>query len=180
MNKPDKYITHHAVSLKTHTAQDVDAWHKERWPGFNSKHFKNERGEYYHVGYHFVIEWDGKVVQCRALDEEGAHCYGQNSTSIGVCFMGNNDVHKPSSAQIDAWIKLYQTLQPSFPLITPSRIFPHRNYANKSCHGKLLTDDYYGWLVTEHAKEAPQAELLEQLRQLLNQLKSLLSQRRMK
>ncbi len=179
MNKPDKYIMHHAVSSKVHTAENVDDWHKERWPGFTSKHFKNKRGEYYHVGYHFVIEWDGLVVQCRGLDEEGAHCYGQNSTSIGVCFMGNNDLHLPSAAQLESWKKLYQTLQPSYPHITPGKVFPHRNYANKSCHGKLLPDNYYGMLVAISDEEL-RIQLTERVKQLQNRLKALLTGRRMK
>lgn len=179
INKPDKIITHHAVSLKTHTAEDVDDWHKQRWPGFTSKVFKNKRGQFYHVGYHYVIEWDGTIVRCRAEDEEGAHCFGQNRTSIGICLMGNNDVHKPSIQQMESFEKLYREIQSRWPAITPNRIFPHRKYANKSCHGKLLADDYYTWYVATKTEDL-YADQLEKLRQLLNQLKVLLSGRRMK
>ncbi len=133
MNNPTVVITHHAVSLKTHTVKDVDNWHRQRWPGFVSR-------AGYHVGYHYVIEWDGKVTQTREHDEEGAHCIGMNNSSIGVCFMGNFDLHMPSPEQLLSWSKLYTKLRKKYPNI-PTK--PHRKYANKSCHGKLLPDDYF-------------------------------------
>ncbi len=45
MNKPTKVLTHTAVSSRTHTAQDVDVWHKPRWPGFTSKMTETGLGE---------------------------------------------------------------------------------------------------------------------------------------
>lgn len=133
MNKPTVVITHHALSQKHHTVEDVDAWHRARWPGFTSRNG-------WHVGYHYVIETDGTVTQTREHDEEGAHTVGMNKSSIGVCFIGNFDLHYPSPAQLEAWDALYRKLQAAYPGI-PTK--PHRAYANKSCHGKLLSDDYF-------------------------------------
>jgi N-acetyl-anhydromuramyl-L-alanine amidase AmpD len=133
MNKPTVVITHHALSQPYHTVKDVDTWHRQRWPGFVSR-------AGYHVGYHYVIEADGKITQTREHDEEGAHTIGMNRSSIGVCFMGNFDIHMPTLAQLAAWDSLYASLLKAYPGI-PTR--PHRAYANKSCHGKLLTDDYF-------------------------------------
>lgn len=133
MNKPTVVITHTAQSLTSHTVKDVDEWHKLRWPGFISR-----RG--YHVGYHYVIHWDGTIIQTRDDDEEGAHVIGMNNSSIGVCFMGNGDLHLPSKAQLMAWNDLYSRLRAKYPNI-PTR--PHRHYANKTCHGKMLNDEYF-------------------------------------
>jgi len=127
-------ITHHALSRKEHTVVDVNNWHRERWKDFVSR-------SGWHVGYHYVINWDGKLTQCRDHDEEGAHTIGMNTSSIGVCFIGNFDLHYPSEEQLKTWYWLYEELQKSYPGI-PTR--PHRAYASyKSCHGKLLTDDYF-------------------------------------
>lgn len=133
MNKPTVVITHHAVSLPHHTEKDVDNWHRLRWPGFVSR-------SGWHVGYHYIINSDGRLVQTREHDEEGAHCIGMNRSSIGVCFMGNFDLHYPTKEQLVTWDNLYFKLREEFPDI-PTR--PHRAYANKSCHGKLLPDDYF-------------------------------------
>lgn len=163
MNNPTKIVTHHALSLKTHTVNDVDNWHRQRWPGFVSR-----RG--YHVGYHWVIEWDGTITQTRDHDEEGAHTIGQNTSSIGICFMGNFDQHMPSTAQIEAFRRWYKDYGNQLPL------YPHRKYANKSCHGSLLSDEYFSHIVRRDYLISE----VERLRMLISKLQALLLQRRMK
>lgn len=155
-NKPTVIITHHAVSLLQHTVFDVDNWHRSRWPGFVSR-----KG--WHVGYHYVIERDGRVHQTREHNEEGAHTLGMNKSSIGVCFMGNFDIEYPTNKQIEAWEALYIKLQKEYPNI-PSR--PHRAYAYKSCHGKLLPDDYFVRL--------GKLAFIEELKRIIAKLLSLL------
>ena len=160
MNKPTVIITHHALSRQDHTVKDVDDWHRQRWPGFTSR-------AGWHVGYHYVIETSGKVTKTREFDEEGAHTLGVNTSSIGVCFMGNFDLHYPSDAQMKAWYKIYETIQNQYPSI-PCK--PHRAYASyKSCHGKLLPDDYF----------ARQANLnkIEELKRLIAKLTSLIKRK---
>lgn len=70
-------------------AQVIDAWHKER--GFNRRPefvagagFKGLR----HIGYHFVIDVTGEVIEGRWLEEVGAHAAGYNAQSIGICMIG--------------------------------------------------------------------------------------------
>ena len=163
MNNPSVVITHHAVSGRGHTVEDVDDWHYERWPEFQS-----ELGWW--VGYHYVIERTGKITQTREHWEEGAHTKGMNTSSIGVCFMGNMDVQMPTQAQLRTWDRLYGTLLEEYPkLITQ----PHRAYANKSCHGSLLTDDYF-------AARYQKITLIHKLQQIVSLLTVLLSRKRMK
>lgn len=65
-------------------ASDIDKWHKER--GFKM------------IGYHFVVDLDGKIEPGRPLTMSGAHCdtaglSGKvyNSHSIGICYIGGLD-----------------------------------------------------------------------------------------
>jgi len=151
MNNPNKVITHHAVSLKTHTAEDVGQWHLDRWDGYSPSTIRDDVVQY--CGYHDVIEWDGTWVKARAWTDEGIHCRGENFSSLGVCFMGNNDNHYPSEAQKATWRDEYfPAVQEKYPHITNQDTYPHRKYANKSCHGKLLSDDYYILLLGEYKK----------------------------
>jgi hypothetical protein len=155
MNKPTVVITHHTggtdrnplADSSNATVFDVDMWHKKRWPGFISR-----LG--FHVGYHYFIAKDGTLTQTRHHDEEGAHVIGMNKSSIGVCFAGNFDLTLPTEAQMDTWYKLYGELLKEYPLI-PTR--PHRAYASKTCHGKLLKDDHFAvhyrmWTINELIK----------------------------
>jgi len=163
MNQPTVVITHHAVSNFNHTVEDVDQWHKARWP-----ECKSELG--YWVGYNYVIEADGKVTQTRKHTEEVAHTIGMNNKSIGVCFMGNFDTHQPTPNQISAWGKLYGDLRKQYPDIPT---LPHRAYANKSCHGSLLANDFFQIAYQR-------ITLIDRLNKLIALLTRLLTQRRMK
>ena len=70
-------------------AKDIDAWHKAKgWAG---------------IGYHFVIDLDGTIEQGRPMDKVGAHCYGHNRNSIGVCYIGGLDSRgKPKDTRTEA------------------------------------------------------------------------------
>lgn len=47
------------------------------------------------VGYHFVIERDGKLVTTRPAEAIGSHTPGYNHDSIGICLAGSSD-HTPA------------------------------------------------------------------------------------
>jgi len=72
-----KYIIVHCSATaegKDFKAKDIDKWHRQR--GFTC------------IGYHYVIDIDGKIETGRPESQVGAHCKGYNSVSIGVCYIG--------------------------------------------------------------------------------------------
>jgi hypothetical protein len=83
-----KEIIIHCSDSDFGTLVDIDSWHRER--GFDQ------------VGYHYVItnprpdkdvfmiSLDGHANSGRALDKKGAHCYGHNSDTIGICLVGKD------------------------------------------------------------------------------------------
>ncbi len=93
------------------------------------------------IGYHYVIDRDGKVATGRSLEDEGAHTYGHNKTSIGVCLVGGhgssaNDAFEANytSEQDQALRVLINELKIRFPGI--SKISGHNDYTNaKACPG---------------------------------------------
>jgi len=64
------------------------------------------------IGYNYVIERSGRVVEGRPLNIPGAHCRarGMNQRAIGVALIGNLEKHKMRAAQWEALVKLLQTL----------------------------------------------------------------------
>lgn len=142
-------ILHHSsapqgVAGINYTLAECNADHKVR---FN---MKSSLG--YWVGYHYFIDWNGKVTQTRRDEEEGAHCVGYNNSaysnyhypekkSIGVCLVGNFDFIQPSQAQIQALTGLLQQKIKEYN-IDVKNIVPHRKYAKKSCFGSRLPDDW--------------------------------------
>ena len=67
---------------KSFTAADLRAMHTRKPPA--------GRG-WSDIGYHHVIELDGKVQPGRSEAVPGAHVTGFNSHSIGVCYIGGLD-----------------------------------------------------------------------------------------
>lgn len=171
MNTPTVVITHHTggtdwqplADSSNATVHAVDIWHKQRWAGFTSR-------SGWHVGYHYFISKTGIITRTREHDEEGAHCIGMNRSSIGVCFAGNFDLTMPTPAQLEAWDTVYKEIADKWGNLPT---FPHRKYATKTCHGRLLPDDFF-------ARRNQITTLQVRLRQLQAQLLSLLTMRRMK
>lgn len=74
--KPSRLVIHHSASPRSTTTGTIRSWHLQR--GFRD------------IGYHFVIEGDGKVVPGRHPHEMGAHAKGANRDSLGICVVGDN------------------------------------------------------------------------------------------
>jgi N-acetylmuramoyl-L-alanine amidase len=55
-------------------AKEIDRWHRAKG--------------WFKIGYHFVIRRDGTIEHGRELNEIGAHAYGVNDRSIGICVVG--------------------------------------------------------------------------------------------
>lgn len=89
------------------------------------------------VGYHFYIRKDGTIIPCRPLDKVGAHCVGQNTNSIGICYEGGLDANgKPKDTRTDeqkeSMKKLVKGCMERFG-IKPSNVYGHYMFAAKEC-----------------------------------------------
>lgn len=76
MRQIKRLVIHHSASPRTTTRDEIKQWHLDR--GFED------------IGYHFVVEGDGKLVPGRPLHEIGAHAKGANVDSVGICVVGDN------------------------------------------------------------------------------------------
>ena len=98
------------------------------------------------IGYHYVIELDGKVVEGRPVELVGAHCVGQNKFSIGICYVGgmNKSMSKPKDTrteeQKESIVKLIKKLRGRYGDLT---IHGHNEYANKACPSFDVSNEGY-------------------------------------
>lgn len=124
MRKITKIIVH---CTATHAGRKVSVaeitlWHKAR--GFRT------------IGYHYVVSLDGRILVGRDESEAGAHCYGQNSCSIGIVYVGGLSAADGSpsdtrtQAQKAALKRLIASLKSRFPGAT---VHSHREFAPKAC-----------------------------------------------
>lgn len=78
MNPEDvKFIVIHCADTPAKMdigAAEIDRWHRKN--GWNG------------IGYHYVIRRDGSLEHGRKVTQPGAHVYGHNRESLGICLVG--------------------------------------------------------------------------------------------
>lgn len=91
-NPINQLIIHCAATPngRWHTAEDIDRWHAERGFKRNPSLIGYSAPHMPHIGYHFVVLTSGAVQVGRGTGEMGAHAYGHNRGSLGVCLIGTN------------------------------------------------------------------------------------------
>ena len=166
MNTPKVLIVHHSggtdadplADTSHHTAEMIKTWHLAK--GWDD------------IGYNWVIEKTGKIVKGRDEKIAGAHTIGWNTMSIGVCLSGNFDATLPTPEQISSFKKLYLELKERYPVLEPDKVFPHRKFAQKTCYGRKLRDDWASNLAREalnvppNSKESIKAQIIALLAKL--------------
>lgn len=63
------------------------------------------------VGYHYLIDPEGRVYEGRRLAWRGAHVKGLNDHKIGVCLMGNFEITNPAAASLKSLERLLDDLR---------------------------------------------------------------------
>jgi len=138
---PDRIIIHHSAT------PDGDTY---SWGAIEDYHVIT-RG-WKDIGYHAGIEKVRGLLVCmygRPNWMSGAHTVGQNSRSLGFCFVGCFDESPPPEAVLRVaarrvlvdWCITYG--------IEPSNIFAHRSFANKTCPGTVFDMDLLRQIVEE-------------------------------
>ena len=112
-----RIILHHA-DAKNCSAEDIHRWHLNNgWSG---------------AGYHFLVRKDGKVYRLRPEDKVGAHAYGANYDSLGICFEGNFMEEDMPAEQIKAGQELVAYLKNKYNITTVQR---HKDVCSTNCPG---------------------------------------------
>ena len=133
MRRIDEIIIHCSATVegKAFYAKDIDKWHKARgWKG---------------IGYHYVIDLDGKVEKGRPVEQIGAHCTNHNKYSIGICYIGGlaKDGKTPKDTrtkeQKEALWGLLRELLCKYPKAT---IHGHNEFAAKACPSFNVQKEY--------------------------------------
>ena len=132
MRRIDRIIIHCAATNpeQDFEASDIDRWHKARgWSG---------------IGYHYVIKLDGTTETGRPIEKAGAHAFGYNKRSIGICYIGGVDMNgKPFDTRTDeqkrALKALIGLLKKEYPKAT---VHGHNEFSNKACPSFNVKNEY--------------------------------------
>ncbi len=119
----ERIILHHA-DAKNCSAEDIQRWHLNNgWAG---------------AGYHFLVRKDGKMYRLRPEDKVGAHAYGSNYNSLGICFEGDYMQEDMPEAQKEAGKELVAYLKNKYNITT---VQAHRDVCATSCPGNKFPFD---------------------------------------
>lgn len=92
LDEVKKIIIHHTAGSGGESVEDIHAYHQRQgWAG---------------IGYHYFIDSNGTVYRGRPDWAIGAHAYGFNSDSLGVCLAGNFSDTVPFLGQLRSLIYL--------------------------------------------------------------------------
>ena len=111
----ERIILHHADASNC-TAEDIHRWHLANgWSG---------------AGYHFLVRKDGSIYRMRPEDKVGAHAYGSNYNSIGICAEGKYMEEEMPVAQKEALKELVAELKQKYNI---TKVQKHKDVCATSC-----------------------------------------------
>lgn len=122
--KIDKIIIHCSDSPDSLNIgfHEINQWHRER--GWLDK--KSDIS----CGYHYIVRRNGNVEVGRPESSVGSHVYGQNRSSIGICWVGRD---KMTEAQ-DKAIRQLCRQQLEKHGLKPFDLYGHHEFdENKTC-----------------------------------------------
>ena len=122
-NTTERIILHHADASSC-SAEDIHRWHLNKgWSG---------------AGYHFLVRKDGSIYRLRPEDKVGAHAYGSNYNSIGICFEGRYMQEDMPETQKRAGKELVAYIKNKYNITT---VQAHRDENATSCPGDKFPFD---------------------------------------
>jgi N-acetylmuramoyl-L-alanine amidase len=137
MRALDKIILHCSATREGQhiTVDTIRQWHLKR--GWRD------------IGYHYVIYIDGSVHTGRPIEQVGAHTSGQNTGSIGICYIGGveKDGKTPKDTlnelQETAMVNLIKALREEHGALS---LHGHNEYAAKACPSFKVYEKF-NWLL---------------------------------
>ncbi|MEM1445833.1 MAG: peptidoglycan recognition family protein [Planctomycetota bacterium] len=89
------------------------------------------------IGYHFIVDRDGRVLEGRNLRYQGAHVSENNEHNVGVMVLGNFNEQSPSRRQLTALNATLNALAAAYQ-VPVHRVYTHRELGKTACPGRNL------------------------------------------
>jgi hypothetical protein len=90
------------------------------------------------IGYHYLIDADGRVFEGRPVRYQGAHARGGNNVqNLGVCLLGDFEHRAPGPEQMASLERFLEELRAEHH-IPRQRVYCHRDFTNTVCPGEPL------------------------------------------
>lgn len=131
MRQIDRIIVHHTATSRHTTVEAIRNYHV---------HHNGWRD----IGYHYLVDNQGRLRLGRPVDLAGAHCKGHNSDSIGLAMIGNFQEKGIGELQING---LYAALEDLCRIYPKAKILGHKELAHTLCPGRYIMEIIREWRV---------------------------------
>ena len=131
---PARFTQHHTAGRRPATLQE--SLNEVR---FIQDFHQNGRG-WNDVGYHFLVDAEGRVFRGRPVDVVGAHVKDDNSGNVGVSFMGTHHPpfnHPVTAEELEASVRIGRWLEAEYG-VKPETYKGHRDRGQSDCPGDIL------------------------------------------
>ena len=127
---PMKMTVHHSAGSPSHTDANV----LSQIGGWEKDHMKRGFGR---MGYHWVINGLGSVVEGTGTQLVGSHTRANNAGNVGICLAGNFDKQEPTDKMLASLVGLMAYVGARYDMDTrsPDFVRGHEHYVEKSCPG---------------------------------------------
>lgn len=89
------------------------------------------------IGYHYIIDRAGRLIEARPIAYQGAHVSNQNPHNVGVMLLGNFEKQSPSQAQLTTLRSTLRYLMTTH-RVPVKRVYTHRELGPTVCPGRNL------------------------------------------
>lgn len=100
------------------------------------------------IGYHYIVDLNGQVHAGRDVSRVGAHVKGENTGSVGVCYIGGLDMDgEPKDTRThEQDIALTYLLKLLTHQYKGSTLHGHNEFSSKACPCFDVQAEY-GWII---------------------------------
>jgi len=135
LNGVNRMTVHHAAidNSELRSAEDV----KRRLSSIRQDHINRRPEPFGDIGYHFIIDPQGRIWEGRPLRYQGAHVADQNEHNLGIMLLGDFTKQRPTNAAINS-LNAFLIQQMRIYGVPSSRIYTHRELGKSTCPGANL------------------------------------------
>ncbi|MBI5629933.1 MAG: N-acetylmuramoyl-L-alanine amidase [Elusimicrobia bacterium] len=138
-----RIIVHHTDIVISSQTKKLDAG--QSWEAAKAHYHQVRDGHIYgehwsDIGYHYLVDWEGRILVGRPLHLLGAHTFSYNAGSVGIALMGDIENQHATPKQLESLQDLISWILYSHKQIAPSQVYGHQDFNSTHCPGHYLDD----------------------------------------
>lgn len=135
MNGVARITVHHAAvdNSDLRSVDDV----KRRLSSIRNDHINRRPEPFADIGYHYIIDPQGRVWEGRPLRYQGAHVADQNDHNLGIMLLGDFTKQRPTTAAMNS-LNAFLLQQMRTYRVQVNRVYTHREIGKSTCPGANL------------------------------------------